>query len=129
MRIAADYDGALAALSRRWPDVLVSDIGLPGRDGYELVREVRQLEQRARRRAPARDRAHRLRPRPRTGARRWRPASTCTWASRCKPHLLLRGDRGHPPAALGRQSALNPRGASMPATAGRGLPPRMVTSM
>jgi len=25
--------------------VLVSDIGLPGRDGYELVRRVRQLEQ------------------------------------------------------------------------------------
>jgi CheY-like chemotaxis protein len=25
--------------------VLVSDIGLPGRDGYELVRRVRQIEQ------------------------------------------------------------------------------------
>ncbi len=24
--------------------MLVSDIGLPGRDGYELVRQVRQLE-------------------------------------------------------------------------------------
>ena len=44
VRSAADYDGALRALEQAWPDVLVSDIGLPGRDGYELVRQVRQLE-------------------------------------------------------------------------------------
>jgi CheY-like chemotaxis protein len=35
---------ALNALGRERPDVLVSDIGLPGRDGYELVRRVRELE-------------------------------------------------------------------------------------
>lgn len=45
VRIAHDYDGAVRALQQAWPDVLVSDIGLPGRDGYELVRRVRQLEQ------------------------------------------------------------------------------------
>ena len=44
VRTAADYDAALKAMQQRWPDVLVSDIGLPGRDGYELVRRVRQLE-------------------------------------------------------------------------------------
>jgi len=27
------------------PDVLVSDIGMPGRDGYELIRKVRQADQ------------------------------------------------------------------------------------
>ena len=44
VRIAQDYDSALAALQMAWPDVLVSDIGLPGRDGYELVRRVREME-------------------------------------------------------------------------------------
>jgi PAS domain S-box-containing protein len=44
VRIAADFDSAIEALQRAWPDVLVSDIGLPGRDGYELVRRVRQIE-------------------------------------------------------------------------------------
>jgi len=44
VRGARDYDGALQALQQAWPDVLVSDIGLPGRDGYELVRQVRELE-------------------------------------------------------------------------------------
>jgi PAS domain S-box-containing protein len=44
VRLAADYEGALRALQEAWPQVLVSDIGLPGRDGYELVRRVRELE-------------------------------------------------------------------------------------
>lgn len=45
VRIAYDYDDAVRAMQQAWPDVLVSDIGLPGRDGYELVRRVRQMEQ------------------------------------------------------------------------------------
>ena len=49
VRGAQDYDGALAALQHAWPDVLVSDIGLPGRDGYELVRSLRQIERETRR--------------------------------------------------------------------------------
>lgn len=44
VRIATDFDAALQALEQRRPDVLVSDIGLPGRDGYELARGVRQME-------------------------------------------------------------------------------------
>ena len=44
VRSARDFDSALQALQEAWPDVLVSDIGLPGRDGYELVRRVRELE-------------------------------------------------------------------------------------
>ena len=35
--------GALEALRRSRPDVIVSDIGMPGTDGYELMREVRAL--------------------------------------------------------------------------------------
>jgi len=44
VRLGADYDAALRLLDERWPDVLVSDIGLPGRDGYDLIREVRRRE-------------------------------------------------------------------------------------
>ncbi|MCD6078371.1 MAG: putative histidine kinase, atypical hybrid [Ramlibacter sp.] len=45
VRVAGEYESALRLLEQSWPDVLVSDIGLPGRDGYELVRQVRQLQQ------------------------------------------------------------------------------------
>lgn len=41
VRLAIDYDSALAALTERRPELLLSDIGLPGRDGYELMRQVR----------------------------------------------------------------------------------------
>ncbi len=42
-RQAADFDAAVRALQERWPDVVVSDIGLPGRDGYELARTLRSM--------------------------------------------------------------------------------------
>ncbi|HEX7686262.1 MAG TPA: ATP-binding protein, partial [Burkholderiaceae bacterium] len=38
---AAGADEALAEFDRSPPDVLLSDIGMPGRDGYELIRAVR----------------------------------------------------------------------------------------
>ena len=53
VRSAADFDAALAVLRERWPDVLVCDIGLSGRDGYELVREVRAMQPAGRPRLPA----------------------------------------------------------------------------
>jgi PAS domain S-box-containing protein len=34
---------ALAALQETLPDLLISDIGMPGEDGYELIRKVRAL--------------------------------------------------------------------------------------
>lgn len=34
---------AVAAIERRWPDVLVSDIGMPGADGYDLIRHERAV--------------------------------------------------------------------------------------
>ena len=45
--------GALEALGRSRPDVIVSDIGLPGTDGYELMREVRALTEEQGGRTPA----------------------------------------------------------------------------
>ena len=40
---AASVDEALAAFKKRVPDVLVSDIGMPGKDGYELIGAIRRL--------------------------------------------------------------------------------------
>jgi PAS domain S-box-containing protein len=42
VREATDVQQALAQLDQFQPHVLVSDLGLPGRDGFELMREVRQ---------------------------------------------------------------------------------------
>lgn len=39
--MAGDYDAAVAALEAQGIDMLVSDIGLPGKDGYDLIRYVR----------------------------------------------------------------------------------------
>ena len=41
--VAADVSQAMQLIERFKPDVLVSDIGLPGQDGYELIRRVRML--------------------------------------------------------------------------------------
>lgn len=47
VRLASDYDSALREFQAAWPELLVSDIGLPGRDGYDLIRTVRQWEREA----------------------------------------------------------------------------------
>ena len=44
VRVAGSSAMALAALQESAFDVLISDIGMPGKDGYELVRELRGLE-------------------------------------------------------------------------------------
>ncbi|MGE4241024.1 response regulator [Ramlibacter sp.] len=41
---AHDFDSAVAEAASRWPHVLVSDIGLPQRDGYELIRRLRTMQ-------------------------------------------------------------------------------------
>jgi PAS domain S-box-containing protein len=43
---ARDYDDALQVLQQFGPDLIVCDIGLPGRDGYQLIEEVRRREPR-----------------------------------------------------------------------------------
>lgn len=44
VRMADSYHSAIAQFEAAWPDQLVSDIGLPGRDGYDLIAKVRELE-------------------------------------------------------------------------------------
>lgn len=44
VRTAGSYAAGLEALDQQRPDVLVSDIGMPGEDGYALIREVRRRE-------------------------------------------------------------------------------------
>ncbi|HEY4081358.1 MAG TPA: response regulator [Burkholderiaceae bacterium] len=42
--LAHDFASALHLLEHERPDVLISDIGLPDQDGYELIRELRRRE-------------------------------------------------------------------------------------
>jgi len=50
---APSVAGAVEAIERGWPDVLISDIGMPGEDGYDLIRTVRRLEASRGRHIPA----------------------------------------------------------------------------
>jgi PAS domain S-box-containing protein len=43
VRLAVDFESAVDAARVSWPDVLVSDIGLAGRDGYELIHQIRRM--------------------------------------------------------------------------------------
>ncbi|HVQ13865.1 MAG TPA: response regulator, partial [Vicinamibacterales bacterium] len=44
VRTAASARGAMASIEEQVPDVLVSDLGMPGMDGYELIQRVRAME-------------------------------------------------------------------------------------
>ena len=44
VRLAVSAADALAKLDNDLPDVLISDIGMPGTDGYDLIRQVRNLD-------------------------------------------------------------------------------------
>jgi signal transduction histidine kinase/CheY-like chemotaxis protein len=42
VRVAESAEAALSRLEEEQPDVLISDIGMPGRDGYSLIAAVRE---------------------------------------------------------------------------------------
>jgi signal transduction histidine kinase/ActR/RegA family two-component response regulator len=44
VEIATSVDAGLRLMADFMPDVLLSDIGIPGKDGYALVREIRRAE-------------------------------------------------------------------------------------
>lgn len=50
---AGNADEALTKFAQSPPDVLISDIGMPGVDGYEFLKRVRALEQPSGERVPA----------------------------------------------------------------------------
>jgi CheY-like chemotaxis protein len=43
---ASSVDEAIRCLNTSWPDVLLTDLGMPGADGYALIREIRRREAR-----------------------------------------------------------------------------------
>ena len=53
VRTAASADAGLAMLDSLAPDVIISDIGMPAKDGYRFIREVRKREPAAGGRTPA----------------------------------------------------------------------------
>jgi CheY-like chemotaxis protein len=50
---ASSASEALEKLNESKPALLISDIGMPGEDGYELIRKIRALASEANRRIPA----------------------------------------------------------------------------
>ncbi len=53
VQTAATADEALGMLESFQPDVLISDISMPGKDGYQFIREVRDLRDGRTRSVPA----------------------------------------------------------------------------
>ena len=45
VRIASSMDEALRVFEEFTPDVVVSDIGMPEHDGYELIGRIRSCQQ------------------------------------------------------------------------------------
>ncbi len=53
VRTAASAAEAIKEFTQSPPQIVVSDIGMPGEDGYELIRKIRALDQQEGRRVPA----------------------------------------------------------------------------
>src|SRR5437870_7842217 len=118
---------ALAALRREIPDVLVSDIAMPGMDGHLLMRRIRELAAERGGASPRSPSRHTLRRR----TARWRswPATRCSCRSRSIPRSSSRWWRSSPascpaPERIGRRrwSSAPARYGCPPAGRRAGLP-------
>ena len=43
VRLASNVEDAMSAIAQEVPDVLITDVGMPGQDGFALIRRVRAL--------------------------------------------------------------------------------------
>ena len=73
VELASDGREALERAQRSTPDLVLTDLLLPGIDGFELTRELRAAPAR---RAPCPSWSSRASPRKPTGCAPWRPAPT-----------------------------------------------------
>ncbi|MBD2535312.1 response regulator [Nostoc flagelliforme FACHB-838] len=53
IKAVISVDEAIEAIEKWKPDILISDIGMPGKDGYWLIRTIRNFEALGRRFLPA----------------------------------------------------------------------------
>ena len=89
VREADSVDAALDVLGSTYIDVLISDIGMPGADGYDLIARVREHEREHGGRIPAvalTAYAGRGKSRPRAGRRLHRPRHQAGLPRRARPH-------------------------------------------
>jgi CheY-like chemotaxis protein len=52
VEICQNVDEAISAIRRARPDLVLSDLAMPGRDGFELLQEIRSLDRSERRDTP-----------------------------------------------------------------------------
>lgn len=88
VRSVSTYESALEAIQAQWPDLLVSDIGLPGRDGYQLMAAIREREAAAGR-SPLRAIALTAFARPQDKERALSAGFNAHLGKPLQPHLLL----------------------------------------
>ncbi|WP_311220713.1 MULTISPECIES: response regulator [unclassified Acidovorax] len=89
VRAVDNYDAALQEIDRQWPDLLVSDIGLPGKDGYQLIAAIRERESAAGRAPRLRSVALTAFARPQDRARALAAGFDAHLGKPLQPHLLL----------------------------------------
>ena len=98
---------AMTHLQRDVPAIILSDIGMPDEDGYDLIRKVRALPPASGGRVPAVAREQHL-PAPRTGKRRCWPDTRFMSQNLWSPPSFWRFAQASPKTSPNKSSALHP---------------------